>query len=72
MDFCTIDFLKYFLFFNVPEIHFFFPNYIFLNTILKDFFFGGDVDHFLTLYWICYNIVSALCSTFLVMRHVES
>ena len=50
MDFCTIDFLKYFLFFNVPEIHFFFPNYIFLNTILKDFFFGGDVDHFLTLY----------------------
>ena len=65
MDFCTIDFLKYYLFFSVPEIHFF------LITILKDFFFF-DVDHFLSLYWICYNIVSVLCFAFLVMRHVES
>ena len=30
-----------------------------------------DTDHFKSLYWICYNIVSVLCFVFLLtMRHV--
>ena len=28
------------------------------------------MDHFLSLYWICYNIVSVLCFGFLALRHV--
>ena len=35
----------------------------------KDFF---DVDHFLNLYWTCYNIAFVLCSGFLAPRHVGS
>ena len=33
----------------------------------KDFF---HVDHFLSFYWICYNIASVLCFGFLTARHV--
>ena len=37
----------------------------------RDFF---NMDHFLSLYWICYNIVSCfmLCFFFLAVRHVGS
>ena len=36
---------------------------------LKIFF---DVDHFKSLYWICYHIVSVLCFGCLIERHVGS
>ena len=32
---------------------------LFIYLFFKDFFFM--VNHFLSLYWICYNIASALC-----------
>ena len=31
-----------------------------------------DVDHFKTLYWIYFNVVSVLCFGFLAVRHVGS
>ena len=31
-----------------------------------------NTDHFLSLYWICYNIASVFCFGFLVPRHVGS
>ena len=50
-------------------VHFY---YVFLNELrypfyffFKDFF---DVDHFKSLYWICYNIASVLCFGFLAWR----
>ena len=36
------------------------------------FFFFFNVDHFKSLYWICYNIASVLCFVSLAMRHVGS
>ena len=36
------------------------------------FFFLFDVDHFKSLYWICYNIAPVLCFGFLVPGHVGS
>ena len=46
-----------------------------LKLAWADFFFFGvcNVDHFfLSLYWICYSIVSVLCFSSLGTRHVES
>ena len=36
------------------------------------FFFFSDVDHFYSLYWICYNTVSVLRLSILSLRPVES
>ena len=41
-----------------------------LGWIKKKLFF--TVDHFKSLYWICYNIASVLCFGFLATRHVRS
>ena len=44
--------------------------YSFFFLFKKKFFF--DVDHFLSLYGICYNSTSILCFVFWGHRHVES
>ena len=36
------------------------------------FFFFFNVDHFYSLYWICYSIASVLCFVFLARRQVQS
>ena len=41
-----------------------------LKFFLKKISF--DMDHFKSLYWICYNIASVPCFGFLAVRHVGS
>ena len=49
-----------------------------MNLIFTNFFFFKkkyiffDVDHFLSLYGICYNTISVFCFVFLGHRHVGS
>lgn len=63
---------------HLPRRHPFFPHLllgddsIFYLLIFKFFFFSLDVDHFLSVYCICYNITSVLCFGFLTTRHVGS
>ena len=40
--------------------------------LIYSFFFYFNVNHFLSLYWICCNPVSAFCFGFLTMRPVGS
>ena len=44
-----------------------------LHLFIKPvFFFFFNVSHFKSLYWICYNIVSVVCSGLLATRHMGS
>ena len=75
-----------FMYLLSPRTHF--GKHHFLNIVPPRHWFSGtcfhdvvtfssfkiifDVDHFLSLYWICYNIVSVFCFGFPAMRHVAS
>ena len=55
------DFKSYCLFYGCRSLY--------LSVLFWRFF---DVDHLQHFYWICYNVVSVFCFSFLASRHVKS
>ena len=62
---------------HLPRRHPFFPIfcwmlilYFIFFKVLVFLFFVFNMDHFLSVHCICYNIASVLCFGFLTMRHV--